>query len=479
MSAAPPQTAATTSAPRAPTGSATAAGRLASGARWLTLSTLTVGAVNYGYALLLTRLLSVEGYAVYAAGQALLLTAGTVAAVSVPWVLAEHLGKAGADRERRRQAVRFASVVNLAQGIVVGAVVGLLSAAFAGWVASTVVAASAALMFLASTSLGWLQGAQRFAAVAGRGVAEVVTKFCCGLGLVALGAGATGALAGFGAGALVLLVAGTWLMRADHAPVLGAMRGREMWASARGVGAVQGLVSVLACLDVVLVAMLPLPASAAASYQASMILARIPLFLAGAVAAVAFPMLGAATSPAPLLAAGTRLYLVVSVPVALAVATIPPPLLAAVFPHSYDQVGQVLPLTAAAGLLIGVVELLTTFFQAAGAYRPCVRRQALGVAATAALVPVGYSAGGLTGVALAACTGAGLTVGLLVRAGARTWPTAFWLPPSGVLGAVLLGLALLVLRAHPAAWLCLTAVATAGCAYSAFLRPGRDLEHAV
>ncbi|MEU0221759.1 hypothetical protein ABZ281_45095, partial [Streptomyces sp. NPDC006265] len=53
------------------------------GARWFTAAALAVGAVNYGYALLLTRLLDVGCYARFVAGPWLLMSAATEATVTV------------------------------------------------------------------------------------------------------------------------------------------------------------------------------------------------------------------------------------------------------------------------------------------------------------------------------------------------------------------------------------------------------------
>jgi len=448
---------------------------LARGARWLTAGTLVVGVVNYAYAFLLTRLLSPSSYAEFAAGQALLLTAGTVAAVSVPWVLAQELAQRAGEGEQRRRAVWFATLTNLAQGAVLGAASGLLTTTFAGPAAAVAVAVGTLLIFLSSTSLGWFQGSQRFRAIAARGVVEVATKAGVGLVLVLTGAGAASALAGFGAGAAVILLGGTWLMRGDYGRVSGALADRALWQSTRGVAAVQGLVSVLASVDVVLVAVLPVASHAAASYQASMILARVPLFLAGAVAAVAFPMFGAAdSSPSVLLRSGNRLYLVVAVPLALALITAPDAVLAPLFPGTFDQVGHLLPFTAVAGLLIGLVELQTTFFQAGGQYRTCVRRQGAGVAVSLVAVPLAWSAWGVTGIAVAACLGATVSAALLVQAAGRTWPGSRPGSARGYALVVALTAVLLVLRTQPLLWLLAAGVVLAVCAWSVFLRPTAD-----
>src|SRR6266851_1778834 len=72
----------------------------AHGARWITVAFVLVGLLNYGYALMLTRLLDVTAYSSFAAGQGLILWASTVATVSVPWVLAQGMARAQSNAER-------------------------------------------------------------------------------------------------------------------------------------------------------------------------------------------------------------------------------------------------------------------------------------------------------------------------------------------------------------------------------------------
>ena len=221
---------------------------LASGTRWLTASTVVVGVVNYLFALLLTRVLDVDQYQAFAAAQALLLVIGTIAGASVPWVVARWLATAGDDRNQRRKVVWFAIKANIGQGLVGGVVVGLVSLGFAEGHVAALVGASAAMIFLAATAVGWLQGEARFQAIAGLRITEVVLKAVGGMVLAVLGLGAAGALSGFGLGAFVVLVLGLWIMREDLRPTTGLPGTTGLWGSAGGVVGVQGLVAVLASL---------------------------------------------------------------------------------------------------------------------------------------------------------------------------------------------------------------------------------------
>ncbi len=450
------------SAPRAPAAADDSLRSLATGTRWLTLATLVVGGVNYGYALVLTRLLSPSRFAVYGAGQALLLSVGTVATASIPWVLAEGLVKARTPEDRRR-AVLFALVINLGLGLVAGVLVAALGLQFAGPAVALVLLVSTVLILLASTPQGWLQGERRLGAAAVLRVTEVLVKVAAGGGLVVIGGGAAAALSGFGWGAGVVVVAGLVLLRGDLGRVHGALRSRGLWRSAFGIGGVQALVSVFAALDVVLVAVLPVTGSAAGSYQAAVVLARVPLFFGGAVAVAAFPLLSRADRSVPdVIRTSYRLYAVLGGSYTVVVATLPSALSGRLFPASYVDVGRLLPLLAVSGFGLGLVNVVTTFFQSLGRYRTSMATQLVGLAVHVTALLVGYALGGTTGIAAGSALGSITTATLLVVQTRRIWQARLPLAlPAGVLVLLVLMAAarpLLALWAVPAVVLGLVAV---------------------
>ena len=448
-------------------GSSTAA--LHKGTRATTLGTLSVGALNYAYSLLLTRLLLPGAFAVFAAGQALLLTAGTIATCTVPWVLARRLSQAGDDRVERRAAVSFALLLNLALGTVAALACGLLALGFAGRGVAAAVALSALLVFLATTVNGWLQGDRRFGTLSRLRVLEVVVKGVVGVALVAGGAQAGGALLAFAVGAGAVLLLGLPMLRHDLRPSLASLGSSGLWRSTGGVAAVQGLVAVLVSLDVVLVAVLPVADGPAGSYQAVNVLARVPLFLAGAVAVVAFPLF-ARTEPGPLARGSLRTYAQVVLPLVVVLLTLPAGLLGLLFPSGYSHVTTLVRVLPVAGALLGLVHLVTTFFQATGQYRTSVRLQLVGLVAAVAGVLGGYAAGGILGLAVGSVAGPGLTAALLLRQAGRTWPGCL-VRADWRLGPALLLLALLsLLREVPVLWLAVAAV-VGGSAARRLLRP--------
>lgn len=442
----------------------------ASGTRWLTAATLFVGLVNYAFGLVMTHVLDVGTYAVFAAAQGTLLVLGTIAVASIPRVLARDLVIAGNDLSLRREVVWFAFAVNLLQGVLGAALVALIVAQFAGTRVVIVAAVSAVLIFVGSTPLGWAQGEKRFRLLSVMRIAEVAVKSGLGLALATAGYGAAGALAGIALGALLLAAWGAVLMRQDLRAVRGVLRRVRLWRAAFGVAAIQGLVALLTSADIVLVTVLATDPADAANYQVSMILARAPLFLASAVATVVFPLFRPEGADADaLFAAALRKYALLVVPFTVALATAPPTLLALVFPEAYGQLPTLLVATSIAGSLIGLVSLLATYYQSPGWYLHAIRRQVLGLAVHLPALVIGWELGGPLGLATGTAVGAGTCALLLYLDANRRWggerSTRIRLP--FVTWSLLLAV---LIFASPLIWLATAIAAGLWAAYLGFVR---------
>ncbi len=421
------------------------------GARWVTVAFLVVGLLNYLYALVLTRLLNVSEYATFAAGQGLLLWATTVATVSVPWVLAQALARAHSDAERHA-ATRFTMMASAGSGLIAGAVVWVISAQFAGPPAALALAVSTFIIFLGTTTTGWFQGHGRMRALSALYVGENLLKNAAGLLLVMVaGLGDTGALAAFGIGGLLLLVWWPRVPRGSTRPWRAALASRDLWRRALGIAGVQGMVSLFAAIDVVLVAVLPGSRDLAASYQVSAALSRAPLFVAGAVSTAFFPALSRRARAGPLAGRAVRMYAVVALPLAMILATTPAPVLAAVFPAQYGAMATLLKFTAVAGLAVGGINMLATFFQATDDFS-CLWWLGGGVIVYAVALLAGWRAGGITGLAIGSVAGTVIALALLghrfVRRQGHGLLARFPLAGPAVAATVLIAL-----RPFPVPWL--------------------------
>lgn len=447
---------------------------VAHGARWITLAFVIVGLLNYGYALLLTRLLDVAAYSRFAAGQGLILWASTVATVCVPWVLAQGLARARSEPERHA-VTRFAKLVSVASGVTAGALVGVIALRFAGPATVLALAISTFVIFLGTTSTGWLQGTERMRSLAVLYVAENVLKNGAGVLLVvAARQREAGALAAFGIGGLVMLA--RWPRTPRHPGQAGvAGLGRtDLWRrdlrhrAARIAGA-QSMVSLFVALDVVLVAVLPGNRALAASYQASATLARIPLFVAGAVATAFFPSLSRGESGGVLAARALRMYAAVTLPVAAILITVPGHLLALIFPAQYGAVAMLLKFTAVTGFGAGGISLVIAFFQAADDYS-CLTWLGVGLAGYAADLIVGWLIDGVTGLAVGGAVG---TVSALLLTGYHLVQSQGYqvLSRVALVEPVLAAAVLSLVRPHLYLWLA-AALAIGLRAGVRFLRPG-------
>jgi O-antigen/teichoic acid export membrane protein len=421
------------------------------GARWYTVAFLVVGSLNYGYALLLTRLLDLGAYSRFAAGQGLILCASTVAVVAVPWVLAQSLARARSNAERG-DAIRFAVVMAVGGGIVAGVAVAGVAGQFAGPPTMLALAGSTLLIFISTVTVGWLQGSERLRTLSGLTVGEAVVKCAGGVLLVsALGLGDAGALAAFGVGVLPCLFWWPSPARGGGRVWRSATANRDLWRRAVGIAGVQGLVAVIGATDLVLVTILPVGRSGAASYQASVVLARVPVFLASAISIAFFPSLSRLRSGTTPANTALKMYVIVALPIAAILATAPAAVLSAIFPAGYTMVPTLLRYTAIAGFAVGGLSVATTFFQARDDYS-CLPWQAAGVIAYVAALLVGWSLGGVIGFAAGAACGAISALALMVyqlvrRQGPDMLGRMRLLEP-----LVLAGL-LVLLRAHLALWL--------------------------
>ena len=416
-------------------------------------ATGAVALLNYAYTLILLWMLPTREFAEAGSVSALLLICGTIAGAALPWVLAQEVLRSGPDRHRRRLAVSFCLFATVLQGAGAGLATCLIVSHYArGWVLPASFAA-VFMIFLGATASGFFQGQQRFRLIAVLKVSEVVVKIGTGVVLITLGAGASGAIAGFALGAAVVVVVGVAAMARDIRWSWSAFAGRHLWASTQGLMAIQVGVAVLASMDVVIGSLVLGTSPALATYQAANIFGRIPVFIGSALSIVVFPrMIAARRHPREVVRESTVLYVTLCLPIALAVATLPSTLVGTLFPSRYGDVGAILPWSALAGLAMGSVNLTTTYFQATGHFRRTTTLLGFGVALCAGLEVSGLRLGGVVGLAVAVTIGGTVVAVALLREAGRLWPGALrgtWRPCL----AVLVGcLPLVLLRHHLVAW---------------------------
>ena len=182
--------------------------------------------------------------------------------------------------------------------------------------------------------------------------------------------------------------------------------------------------AVLASLDVVIGSLVLGTTRGFATYQAANILGRVPVFIGTALSVVVFTRMITVHRAENVICESVGLYIKVCVPLTLVTASLPPQIMTAVFPARYGDVGAVLPWTALAGLVMGAVNLATTYFQAAGRYRRVAALLGTGVLVAAPLDVLGLKAHGTIGLAMAVATGAAAVTVALAREIRSVWPGA-------------------------------------------------------
>jgi glycosyltransferase involved in cell wall biosynthesis/O-antigen/teichoic acid export membrane protein len=413
-----------------------------------------VSVVNYGYTLILLWLLPTREFAEVGSISALLLICGTVAGAALPWVLAQEVLRSRRDATRRRAAVTFCLGATVLQGAAAGLATCLIASHYASSGVLVAAFCSVFLIFMAATAAGYFQGLQTFRLIAGLRVAEVFVKVGAGVGLVALGAGAGGAIAGFALGAGVVAGVGLVFMFPHITWSWTALAGRHLWVSTQGLLAIQAGVAVLASMDVVIGSLVLGTVPALATYQAANILGRVPVFLGAALSIVVFPKMIAGTRhPTMLIRETTILYVMLCLPITMVTATLPAHIVGALFPARYGDVGAVLPWAALGGLTMGAVNLMTTYFQASGRFRRTTVLLGIGVVVGVALDVTGLETHGIIGLAMAVALGGALVTIGLCRETVRAWPTSLHGVWRSVVLAGIVCLPLWPLRQNVFAWM--------------------------
>jgi O-antigen/teichoic acid export membrane protein len=424
-------------------------------AGWLTLSAVSVGAMNFLYSIVLAWLLPVHQYPAFAGCQALLVICGTAASASVPWMLSQTLADGSSD-SRRRDAISFALSFTLVVGLLGAAVVAVLTRGMSrGLPALPPTAGVAAFaIFAAATSTGYLQGRQQFGRLASLQSAEVALKIASGFVLAWAGAGATGVIAGIGIGALVMIGAGAPPLLREMRPGLHWIRDRPLWRLLIGLTGIQVGVVALTNLDLILGSLLSADSATLAGYQVSVVLSRVPFFLASSLSIAVFTKLvSRAVGLDAVLGASITIFLSSVIPVAVSILTLPLPLARLFLPHAYPALVEAfLPYTVPAGVLAGLSNLLTTFFQARGRFRLCCLLLGVGLAIDAIGAVAGLMTLGVRGLAYGSLAGQLITALLLAVASARLWGRSL-IPRPWALVPVAASLPLLLLRASPWPWL--------------------------
>lgn len=330
--------------------------------------------LNYAFGLVMGWLLLPGDFGWLAFAQTLLLVGGLVLQSSFPWSLAKSM--VGATKTRRGMLIRGALAANLALAVTAGVAIAVLFAlgplqpGLETVTVTALVVLSLPFISIAATARGAAQGAEHFGVVAAVGCVEIFCKVLVGTALVLAGFGVAGAVAGFLFGAIVASTLGVYcLYRELGVRIGGGTEAPAMRSAAPMFGALLA-VSLLLNLDLGALKLLWNDRMTAGYYQAGVVLANAPYYLvASVIVPVLFVQLArfeniSSTREATGEALSMTLALVVPLELILVIA--PQTVLGAFFPSSYAPGAATLRLLALGNIMLIMVAVVSTAFQAIG-----------------------------------------------------------------------------------------------------------------
>jgi O-antigen/teichoic acid export membrane protein len=336
--------------------------------------------LNYVFGVALSWLLTPAQFGILGVAQSLLLLAALVVGSGFPWTAAQDLARAGATANTRRR-FRTAWTGNIGLGLLLAC--GLWAGYESGFLALgsayrqivPLIGLTTVLLAIRAVINGAARGFYKFAGVAANMVSDAILKVGIGLALVAAGAGVAGVIAGFVLATTATLAHSLWMVKPEH---LWSGRG---WVDRQVMQTTfplfLGMIgpALILNLDILGLKILA-PATQgdqmAGIYQAAVILARTPVFVAQSLTLVLFSYV-ARTSQAGnnaearnYLKAAIKAWVRLLIPGALILILAPQAALGLFFPEQYREAILALRIAAGGGLMLALMTLLIGIFQAEG-----------------------------------------------------------------------------------------------------------------
>jgi O-antigen/teichoic acid export membrane protein len=331
--------------------------------------------LNYAFGLAMAWLLDPGDYGLLAFAQTTVLVGGLVLHSGFSWALAQAVVKADGPRERDA-LVRGTFLANLALAAAMSVAlltlfaVGPLRGGFERWPVVVVVTLCLPFISLVATASKCAQGSERFGIVASLGLTELSCKTVSGGALALLGFGAAGAIAGFLVGAVCAAALGfRQLVRSIGVRLRGSLKLPDVFTSAAMVGALLGL-SMLLGLDLAGLKLLAHERALVGHYQAGLMLSNAPYYVAVAtLLPVLFVQLARyenVSATHSTLGETLGLTAALFLPFEIALIAFPRQALVTFFPDVYASGAPALRILAVGNILLILVAIFTTTFQAVG-----------------------------------------------------------------------------------------------------------------
>jgi O-antigen/teichoic acid export membrane protein len=411
--------------------------------------------LNYVFGVALSWFFSPAEFGVLGVAQALLLLLALVVSSGFAWTAHYDVAASGVNDSSRRR-FRGALLANTLLGAALAA--GLWLAYQSGWLPlgspyqAIVPLVGLTTILLAARAVvnGVVRGLYHYGPLGLNLAGEVVVKVGAGLLLAALGAGVAGVMAGFALGATAALLHSLWVVRPAH-----LWRGKGWYEGGLVKATVPLFIGMLGSaiilnLDVLGLKLLAPPGVAdqqAGVYQAAVILARTPVFIAQALVLVLFSHVAGAYETngeaAGYWQAAVRAWTRLLLPIAVALAVAPQAALQLFFSEDYHAAEEALRVAALGSGLLALVTLLSGVALAGEDRRGPATAAAVGVTVQVVVLVLAVPLYGPLGAALSllAASGAALVILLLAlrrpMSDARRGNSAAWKVIVGLVRTVL------------------------------------------
>lgn len=419
--------------------------------------------LNYGFGVGLSWFFNPVQFGILGVTQSMLLLLALAAGSGFAWTAAHDIASLGLTTDTRKR-LRTAFLANGVLGLILGLglwlayAIGLLPLGDAYRWVIPLAALTITLLSLRAVLNGVARGLYHFGSVAFNLVLEVVVKVLIGLALVAFGGDVVMVMLAFAGGALIALAHSLWMVRHTH--IFEGSGWIDMRVISSTLPLFVGMIStaIILNLDVIGLKLLS-PADQgdilAGYYQAAVILARTPVFIAQAIALVLFsyvagnkyPSIPSKTNTAPISNPLFSLkdgyvqsifytWLRLLLPASLALILAPKTALSILFPPTYHGVTGPLQVSAFGCLLVSLITLLNGVLQAAGNRRNTALAIGAGMMAQVIVLALTVQGRGVIGASLSLVVAGSVSlVGILpsLRSSIRSFKPALWTGPSRIL----------------------------------------------
>lgn len=337
--------------------------------------------INYSFGVGLSWFLSPAQFGMLGVAQSLLLMLALAVGSSFAWTANHDLSSIGLNTKSRTK-FRTAFLMNVLTGVLAAILLwfayrsGILKLDADYQVVILLIGITTLILAARAVLNGAARGLQKFNPVALNLIGEVLVKAVLGIALVALGLNVVGVLVAFALGAFISLLHSLWIVR-----------GNKLWS---GTGWFDkqvifatlpmfvGMVSVAFVLNLDIIGLKILTPTnqsdiLAGYYQAAVILARTPVFIAQAVTLVLFSYVASSMNK---LSSSNKIYPIVYfrtalktwyrllLPGGLILILSPKSALSIFFPDNYQNAARLLQVAALGCILLALVTLFNGILQA-------------------------------------------------------------------------------------------------------------------